>query len=281
MKVAAGIVLFNPDTNRLHENLRSIKPQVDIVIIVDNSLKDNGIHDLAEQEGIIYIYNQENRGIAYALNQIFSYCQSYGYEWVISLDQDSVVSNDIIDVYKKYLLKDVGIVCPKVIDRNFSTKRDELDYEIKEIGWCITSASLTNVRAWHEVGGFDNSMFIDWVDLDFCIALRSHGYKILQTMKTQILHELGDNSRILKFGGREIYLLNRPSWRYYYVVRNYIYIGRKWKERIGLRGKLREAVETIFFVTLMESNKQANFKAMIKGLIDGYKMPIVYSHIER
>ena len=56
---------------------------------------------------------------------------------------------------------------------------------------CFTSASWVNIKAWQEVGGFDDSMFIDRVDYDFCMTLWEAGWGIYKTVKTEILHELG------------------------------------------------------------------------------------------
>lgn len=48
------------------------------------------------------------------------------------------------------------------------------------IDFCITSASCTNLAVWKEVGGFDERLFIDLVDNEFCKRLIVSGYKILR-----------------------------------------------------------------------------------------------------
>lgn len=279
LTIVAGIVLYNPQEERLKENLDAIRGQVDGVVLVDNGSDCKDVLDELEGEGCMVFRNGENRGIAYALNQILSYCYRQSIPWVITLDQDSVVSDNIISVYKNYMADDVGIICPKIIDRNFKRAEDVYDYEVAEVSWCITSASLTNVKAWYDVGGFDSAMFIDWVDMDFCIALRNHGYRILQTMRTWILHELGENSRIKHINGREIYLLNRSPQRYYYVVRNLIYLGRKWAG-VSLRNKVQEALRTMLFVIYYESHKWKNFRAMTAGFVDGFRMKVCFNSIK-
>lgn len=278
--IAAGIVLYNPDVKRLQENIKAIKKQVDTIILVENGSSNTDYLQQLDITDTIILTNDSNKGIAFALNQICKYCYDKKIPWVITLDQDSIVSPNIIQILEEYIGDNVGIICPKIIDRNFKRKEDDYNYDVKEINWCITSASLTNVAAWKKIGGFDNSMFIDWVDLDFCIALRKNGYKILQTMKTQILHELGENSRIIHFRGKQIYLLNRPSTRYYFVERNNIYLGRKW-DHISLKRKLFETLETLFFVIFYEKHKWSNFIAMIKGIYHGFKMPIEFRSIEK
>jgi rhamnosyltransferase len=279
-RIAAGIVLYNPDLVRLQENILAIKDQVDLIILIENgSIKTEYLQQF-DSSDIVLLINETNKGIAFALNQICHYCYCHKIPWVLTLDQDSIVSPNLITTLTEYIQDDVGIVCPKIVDRNFKRDEDNLNYDVRKISWCITSASLTNVIAWQKVGGFDNSMFIDWVDLDFCISLRRNGYVILQTMKTQILHELGEKSRILHFRGRQIYLLNRPAFRYYYVERNHIYLGRKWPH-ISLKGKFYGAIETLFFVVLYEKHKWRNFISMLKGIFDGFRMPIEWNSIKK
>ncbi len=277
VKIAAGIVLFNPEVKRLHENVDAIYTQVEEIVFIENGSSDTDYLNDFLGERITLIKNKKNEGIAFALNQICQYCEENHFDYVLTLDQDSVVSPDIIKNYKKFIGDDVGILCPKVIDRNFKRIDEKEEFEIKEIDWCITSASFTNVAAWSKVGGFDSSMFIDWVDWDFCIALKNNGYKILQTTNARILHELGENSRIKRVGGREIFLLNRTPFRYYYVIRNQIYIGRKWPQ-ISLGGRILESLRTIYYVIVYESHKYSNWCAMMRGFFDGFRMPLCYRH---
>lgn len=271
-RVLAGIVLFNPDIERLQQNIDAIKVQVDKLILVDNGSTDTCYREKLEKKDVEYVRNDSNLGIAYALNQILQYAYDNNFSWALTLDQDSVVAPDIMRVYSEIADKDkVGIVCCKTIDRNFTELHqyeNEPDHEVK---YCITSASLTNVEGWKKVGGFDDSMFIDWVDWDICIALRHCGYKIIKTDRTHILHELGTNTRIKHIGKYQFLILNRSAFRYYYVARNWIYLGRKWKkERLAV--KLLQVLKMLLVALLYESHKWKNLKAFVRGTVDGFKM---------
>ena len=106
MKIVAGIVLYNPDEKRLLENIAKIIHQVDKVICIDNNSKN--INEIASKlkskyQKIEIIYNNENKGIAYALNQILNYAYENQYEWFLTLDQDSVVEKDLINTYLRYI----------------------------------------------------------------------------------------------------------------------------------------------------------------------------------
>ena len=110
MKIIAGIVLFNPDIDRLKENVGAIFCQVDKVVFIENGSKKIDYIDNIDCENGIFIYNKENLGIAHALNQILDYAASNNYEWALTLDQDSVASPNLIQVFAKYVRKDIGII---------------------------------------------------------------------------------------------------------------------------------------------------------------------------
>ena len=68
MEMVTGIILYNPDVPRLQDNISSIKPQVDKVVLIENGSTYIGYLKEFEDEKIEVIVNDENMGIAYALN---------------------------------------------------------------------------------------------------------------------------------------------------------------------------------------------------------------------
>lgn len=63
--IAAGIVVFNAEKERLENNISRLKKQVKDVYIFDNSNVSDGDYD-----GVTYLSENKNCGIAYALNRI-------------------------------------------------------------------------------------------------------------------------------------------------------------------------------------------------------------------
>lgn len=57
----------------------------------------------------------------------------------------------------------IGQLCYIFKDRNLRVKWD-ISSGVKKTNFCITSSALVNLKAWKEVGGFDESLFIDAVD---------------------------------------------------------------------------------------------------------------------
>jgi rhamnosyltransferase len=65
-------------------------------------------------------------GIAKALRQVMIYSINNKYDWVLTLDQDSIPSKDLIRNYIRYIdtLKNIGAMTCIIKDRNF--KNDEM-----------------------------------------------------------------------------------------------------------------------------------------------------------
>lgn len=263
----ASIVTYNPDIGRLCENIKAIISQIHNIIVIDNG-SDNiiEIQSLLEQfNSVSVILNKNNEGIAKALNQAAEYAMQNGFQWIVTLDQDSVAPSNLVSTYSKFINRDdIGIVCCKIIDRNFGElKEQKLKTEgCEEVSTCITSASMMNLKAWKEVGGFDEIMFIDSVDFDICLSMREHGYKIIRTHDTALLHEVG-HSEVHKIFGKEFQIYHHSPLRYYYMVRNGIYLGMK--HHFPLRAIFR-AARLFFLVILFDDNKITKVAKMCLGL---------------
>ena len=280
-KILAGIVLYNPNTQRLQENIEAIIPQVDSIVIVDNGSAESLYNNILETfDHISYIRNEKNMGIAYALNQICGYAYSHGYNWVLTLDQDSIATPRMVDVYRSIANDEIGILGCWIHDRGYQIDESwGIEHETFETDWVITSAAFTNIKAWKSCGGFDNGMFIEWVDWDICESMRKAGYKIMKTYKTKLIHELGHGTRLVMVRHHQMQVMNHKPIRYYYSTRNRIYMARKYKH-IGLWKQLKEIGFKPYTVERYERNKLRNFVAIIKGTIAGFFLNVKYNNIK-
>lgn len=278
--IIAGIVLYNPDIYRLKENLDSIVRQVEDVILIDNNSNNiKKVENLTSNYSNVFIIkNDINKGIATALNQIISYASNKKYKWVITLDQDSVCSKNLINIYGEFLnINNIGMMTCNIVDRNFSLESNNFTKNpYIYVDDCITSGCLTNIAACIDVGGFDESLFIDYVDFDMCTTMLEHGYKIIKINYDGLLHEVG-SAFTKKICGRTEVIYNHSAFRKYYIARNGIYYLRKHKASFSLKHYVHRYLrvyEEILFILVYENNKFEKLKAGIKGIIDGHKMKI-------
>lgn len=272
-RILAGIVVFNPDPERLRENYAAIKDQVETVVVYDNGGLDPGFFD----ESIARLGDGSNAGIAYALNAICEYAEKEGFEWAITLDQDSVTPKTLIGAYSAVLdycehtgIDNVGMVCPTILDRNYGS----MSYDTGALGIteetdaCITSGSMINISAWKAAGGFWNALFIDMVDFDICWSLKERGYRIIRLNDQILLQEIGHARRVRLFGKDEV-VYNHSPLRCYYMVRNTLAVGRKHGRRKQCR---RWALKRILLVNLFEKGRIAKDWMILKGIFDASRL---------
>lgn len=292
--IAAGIVTYNPDLQRLTENVNAVLPQVDCLIIVDNASKnvEQIKKTFGEDNKIRIIENDENKGIATALNQILQASVEEGAEWSLTLDGDSVVPENMIEQYEKYLdVENVAMIVPVIQDRKMQlidVEEDTLTNAYDFVDTAITSGTLMKNSIWQQLHGFEDKLFIDYVDFDYCMRVKIAGYQILRVNSVKLLHELGNATEIKLFTflgkifgknsaiGRRFwemrYTTNHSPMRVYYVTRNQYYYIKHYADYIDekklLRGmKIGWGVKLIF-----EKDRIKKWKAIRRGIADGKKM---------
>ena len=272
-KICGIIVLYNPDIDRLYKNVMALINQVEELVMIDNFSSNLQLvkSRLAGVDRISYIVNKQNEGIAKALNQGMKFAQDRNYKWALTMDQDSVVSDNLILAYSKYMNWDkLAIICPLVEYKNYYRKKDHTGNHYDYVEACMTSGSLTNVDAWKYVGGFDEWMFIDYVDNDFCTNLRLSGYKILRANNAILYHELG-NAKKINIGLCHIVVFNYSKIRNYYYVRNTIYYIKKYFSRINIIKFILILVYVESKKIIFENNRKETVSSFLKGFIDGIK----------
>jgi rhamnosyltransferase len=187
-EIGAVIVLFHPDDS-LRANIRSYAEQVGRVVAVDNTPNPPvGRGQEVAALGVDCIVLGENRGIAAALNAGANRLRETGFEWALTMDQDSTAPAGFMDALTDCLLR-------------------------------LSAAA--------EVDGFDEALFIDQVDTDFCFRLRLAGWRLLQSRRA-LLH---DRQGTLRRTGLGFYVTDYPAIRRYYMTRNTLIL----RKRCGAR----------------------------------------------
>lgn len=242
------------------ENILSYAHNVDHVIVVDNSSRDNSAM-LPYPKNTIYLPMGCNVGIAKALNHGVSKAAELGADWVLTMDQDSSFAFNEFERLKVTALALQNDKSVAAIGAITDPKKDK-DYRLEEVNEIITSGSLNRLSNVQDIGGFNNDFFIDCVDFDFCFRLREAGYRIFVDRGTKLDHRRGTPA-IVNWRGRDYTIYNYTSTRYYYQVRNNLYLGYRFPEyRKSSRKKIRRIIRNVI---LFESNKVSKLTAMVKG----------------
>lgn len=287
MKLAAVVVLYNPDS-KIFQNIQSYINYVDVVYAVDNSSNDNSEH--LKNEKIVYLANHENLGIAYALNRGAKQAIADGYEWLLTMDQDSTFSDDGVEKLKqfltdckqtqngKYPYEKIGLITP--FHRTLFNEAEQLT-EIDSPAVVMTSGNIISLEAYSKIGGFKDWMFIDAVDFDYCLNLRDHGFDIWRLPSVELKHNLGDV--VFKtFRGTRYYGLNHSPVRRYYIVRNRHYFYDMYVDKFpGFCNAEKNSTKVeVKGILLCEKHKIKKLLAMYRGFLD-YKRGVKGKKPER
>lgn len=230
--VVAIIISYNPDIERLQQNISAVAGQVSQVFVFDNNSENRD--KVASFDGMgncTVIFNSENSGLPISLNEGCRRAEKLGVRYALLLDQDSVVAAGMVASLAECMGERVGIASPQIIDRN---KREgfEPSDDVVPVKRAITSGSLVSLAAWRDTGGFDERIFVDWADYEFCANMRVHGYKIVRDMRTMILHEMGRREYAFTLptpkGGRRFYRINHPISRMSGKAYSWVIVEKKY-----------------------------------------------------
>ncbi len=271
-KIAAVVILYNPDSNVLN-NISSYIEQVDRLFVVDNSEKVN--YELVKKfnrySNIEYIPNKTNIGIAAALNIGAKKAIDEGFDYLLTMDQDSEASPLMVSELMNCFSVDskIAVVAPLLrhpSGRNFIAKSNNPCEKVITV-W--TSGNLIDLNIYKLTNGFMEELFIDYVDHEYCLRLNTLGYKIYICNKTFLKHNLGKIEEInLIF--RKVYPTNHSAIRLYYRARNRFYVKHLYKNQFPefFKQDNKDFWRSFIKVILFEKDKMKKIKHFSSGYKD-------------
>jgi rhamnosyltransferase len=267
-RVAAVVVLYHPGPEVV-ENIRTWADQVAELYAIDNSeAPEAGITEsLGTLQNMTYLPMGENRGVAAALNAGAELAVAAGYDFLLTMDQDSRAMPEMVEQMLCCMSleagENIGIIAPFHVTRGrvFVDKSAPCE----DVMTPMTSGSLLNLRAYRVAGPFRDDLFIDFVDNEYCLRLRKSGFSVFRANRAILYHRVGDTRKYGPFVAT-----NHPPLRRYYKTRNRFLVNRLYRrdfpghclfDRVRLA---KEVVSILFF----EREKTAKFRMMWRGYID-------------
>lgn len=226
------VIVYNPDKTVV-QNIASYMHELDFLIIVDNSDSSSDFESLGYSDPrLIYIKNSGNAGVAAALNTAAGHALKLGYKWLLTMDQDSRFNPKVFSSYTQVLQQiygseTVALIGPEVFPADEIEELQPDEIELENADLLITSGSFLNLNIWKKLGGFEEKLFIDEVDHDFCLKALRNNYRIQRTKGIHLSHNLGKSVFITKTAGVQRKVLHPPK-RLYYIVRNGLYLLNKY-----------------------------------------------------
>ena len=270
--VVGVIVTFHPDP-QLPERLRALVGQVGAILIVDNGSSEE---ELAPLERMLasgdatLLRNETNLGLATAFNHGARWAAEREYRWFLLLDQDSVPGPAIVAEAARVFAA-LPTPVPAVIGASWTDHRCD-DDPGRVARAVISSGALHDIDAWTAIGPFRDDFFIDYIDIEYCLRARRHGYAVLRACAPTMEHAIGQ-PREVKTRLRSFTPSHHSPARRYTMTRNRLRVWRAyWRGEAGYvaRDMSAAARETVKIV-LFESRRRAKLQAMLRGIADAVR----------
>jgi rhamnosyltransferase len=234
----AVIICFNPNHDRLRGLIDAISGSVGCVVLFNNGGLDPA--KLASTAAVrIHVESPgQNLGLATPLNFACEYGAKNGYRFLVSFDQDSTPPADMIPLLERELLtyqaKNPRAIAigPRLVDVRDGKETISPFVRFGKVGvtkWIgegtepvsqlITSGCLLDLRMWDAENRFNDALFIDFVDNNWCWRMTRKQYLILGTSRTRMPHELSEEIKESSY----ISLNKYGQIRRYFQMRNSAY----------------------------------------------------------
>ena len=293
-KVAAVVVVFGPD-DRFRKLLLSLVEQANKVWVIDNQpnyafdkyLKG---HKPCHRNNITLIENKKNVGLAAAQNQGIKLALEDGVDWVLLLDQDSILDKDFVKNmlkagHKYKNKKNIGFLTPRhefddgspsvptyskglfLRPKRYHMDLDEIDDTIL---FGMASGSFIPRHTLEEVGLMREEFWIDYIDYEFSFRVRERGYRIIGVGGARLNHRLGVKNQ-LKILGKVFSFQVHPASRRYTIYRNRIAVIKEYSTLFPefVLFEVLSIAKDLFKLLLLEDQKFNKLRAIFIGIIHG------------
>ena len=232
--VFAVVPTFEPDLHVL-ERLSLLAVQVKHLIVVDDGSSAAASATLAdiEKQGHELIRLPKNGGIAAALNTGIRVALARGADYVLTLDQDSVLGDGYVAACLRAFESTVQATHLGVIlsDRINGQPAIPARFSPEGLGLVdegIQSGAMISAGCLRSAGLMDERLVIDCVDTEYCLRVADHGFRLAVAPGTDMEHALGEMVPLRPFGlhnqhdvQTRLYQYHSP-FRQYYITRNNI-----------------------------------------------------------
>lgn len=241
------IVNFNgsKDTIECVKSIKNINYQNYKIVVVDNNSDKNNKELLDEiKDDAIFIFNKENSGFSKANNIGIKYSLEQNADFILLLNNDTVVTTEFLNEALKSFQIDnnIGIVSGKI--NYYDNNEKEPWYDGAKIDWfrfcgkkfkgkaissnehyvSLISGCMMLIRkdVFYNVGLLPEEYFMFYEDIDFCAMVANKGYKLVYNSSSVIYHKVSRSS-----GGSESPFLIK------YCTRNWRIFINKYRGNIN------------------------------------------------
>ncbi|HXH20716.1 MAG TPA: glycosyltransferase family 2 protein [Dehalococcoidia bacterium] len=301
--VAAVVLTWNnfSDTDECLRSVANLHYQRLSVVVVDNGSTDSSAERL---EGVWggrakFVRNHANLGVAAGYNAGIREALAQGAEYVLLLNNDVVVDPGLLDallpafeaeprlgtisplityyenrerlwfagaVYNRFL----GLARHVYLSRPVTAASKRLG-RLFESDYVPNCSALTPAEAFRRAGLLDEAFFLGLEDIDWCLRLRSLGYRIRVCGRPLTAHKVSASA-----GFRGSNVLS-PAQAYHYA-RGSILLGRRWSP--GIRFVPYFAGQLLvrfpyYSLQMAIHGRPRGIPSYLRGLWDGFRLYVL------
>ncbi|WP_413318800.1 glycosyltransferase family 2 protein [Agrococcus sp. 1P02AA] len=289
--IVAVAVTFRPDEAAIGDVLERAAAQVGTLVVLDNaSPPTDGQHWLDRvvlPAGVELERSPTNVGLGAAYNRAAAIAAERGARFVLLLDQDSQLDDGCVDALLRHAdaraaLGPLGAVGPTFVDARDGERAPFVRFGFPlnrkvhappggdvDADFLISSGSLIPLSAIAAAGPFDEGLFIDSVDMEWCFRAKAAGLQLVGVADARMLHTIGDELVRLPGGGT---MFVHSPLRLYMMTRNRVALWRRegtppvWTAQDVPRMLFKLARMTAFAAPRIR-----NARAMARGARDGWR----------
>ena len=264
-----GIVFYNPAQEEIARANRYAQSGLfKKVVVYDNSAvscQDKLLPD------IDYVQPGKNNGLSVAYNKMLDYATTQRFDFLCLLDQDSNFPMEEIQKMMRAIEKHAAkfthtaVLAPRVYThRTLGQATPPRDQFTREPD-VMNAGSFLNMDCVRHYGlRYDESVFLDGVDYDFCWSAYQKGCDVQVYHGASFLQNLGyQSSKYPTFCAHS-------ALRYYYMARNRKYVYRKHKGFwVGTYKSYRRNLSTLYRIVRYEDARLDKAWALLKGWLGG------------
>lgn len=288
-RVCAVIVTYGPEPDLLRRVIDSVLLQVGHLVVFDNgSAAVDVAAILGSRENVTLLASPTNVGLGSALNRACERVQALGFEYVLLMDQDSVLAPGMVDTLGQALLElgqhePVAAVGPQFRDSRsgvlapFVRFGFPLNHKLRggpgervSCDFLITSGSLLPMAALQQIGGMDEGLFIDNLDMDWCFRAKREGYALYGICDAQMSHSIGEE--LLPSRAKPDGVIVHKPFRLYFIMRNRVLLyARAQTPRVWIAQDVPRLVLKLVGNGVFLAPRWIRLRFMLKGLWDGLR----------
>ena len=282
---AVVVVTYHP-CEQVCRRIRDLRSQVSHLIVVDNGsdqAERRMLRSLLQDDtSIELIQNDENLGVGVALNQAAARALELEKAWLLCMDQDSQAGEDLLAQLGRIHATYPHHACVGMIGSNYvdATGRPAFGCRdpkapCQQVPTVITSGSLLSLEAYRCAGPFREDFFIDSVDHEYCLRLRSCLFEVAISCTPLLNHALGNQVRY-RVPFFRLAVSHHSPLRRYYMTRNRLALARAYFrcEPLWVGRDLAMMLFELCFVLLLEPGRGLKLRAFLTGLGHGLWGPM-------